>query len=145
MRPIRRGVVCEMTARVTLTGGGRATPGGRFFFFSFPLSMTTNFGHAGVVASHAVNSLACFGEDKFVDAITAYFALEAVGMVGVVAGHNGFVEDRLLAYVTVVTAVRTDGGSIGEQEEIGIGGYLLVTLCALEAIDMEERLAECYD
>lgn len=107
--------------------------------------MTTNLGHAGVVAGHAVNSLACFGEDEFVDAIMAYFALEAVGMVRVVAGHDGFVEDGLLAYVAVVTAVCTDGGSIGEQEEVGIGSYLLVTLRTLEAVDMEERLAECYD
>lgn len=134
-----------MTARVTLAGGGRATSGGSFFFFSFPLSMTTNLGHALVVAGHAVNALACFGEDEFVDAITAYFALEAVGMVRVVAGHDGFVEDGLLAYVAIVAAVCTDGGSIGEQEEIGIGSHLLVTLRAFETVDVEERLAECYD
>lgn len=76
--------------------------------------MTTDLGHALVVASHTIYSLARFGEDQLVNTIVAYFALEAMGVIRVVTGHNGFVEDGLLAYVAVVAAICTDGGSIGE-------------------------------
>lgn len=103
-----------MIASITFAGGGRTTSGGSFFFFSFSVSMTTDLGHALVVAGHTVYALACFGEDEFVDAIMAYFALEAVGVVRVVTGHDGFIEDGLLANVAIVTAVCTDGGSIRE-------------------------------
>jgi hypothetical protein len=43
-----------------------------------------------------------------------------------------------VADVAAVGAVCADRRPIGEQEEIGVGGNLVSTLCALEAVDMEE-------
>jgi hypothetical protein len=54
------------------------------------------------MAVHAVNSLAGLGKDELVDALLADLALEAVGMVRVVAGHDGFVEDGEMADVARV-------------------------------------------
>lgn len=47
-----------------------------------------------VVTVHAVDALACFGEYKFIYAFFAHFAVETVGVIGVVASHDGLVEDR---------------------------------------------------
>jgi len=76
--------------------------------------MTSNLGHALVVAGHTIYSLTRFGENQFVDTIATYFALEAMGVIRVVTSHNSFVENGLLADVAVVTAICTDGGSIRE-------------------------------
>lgn len=103
--------------------------------------MATDLGHALVVAGHAVYALAGLGEDELVDAVVADLALEAMGVVGVIAGHDGLIEDGLLAYVAVVATVGTDGRAIGEEEEVGVRGDLVAALCTLETVDMEERLA----
>lgn len=76
--------------------------------------MTSDLGHALVVAGHTIYSLTRFGENQFVDTIAAYFALEAVGVIRVVTSHDRFVKNGLLANVAIVTAICTDGGSIRE-------------------------------
>ena len=54
------------------------------------------------MAVHAVDTLACLREDELVDSVLAYLALETMGMVGIVAGHDGLVEDRLLADIAAI-------------------------------------------
>lgn len=51
---------------------------------------------------HAVYALAGFGENKFVDPIFANFTLETVGVIGVIAGHDGFVKDGKFADVATI-------------------------------------------
>jgi hypothetical protein len=55
--------------------------------------MLSYFYHAFAVAVHAIDALAGFGKDEFIDSVFADFTFEAVGVVRIVAGHNGFVED----------------------------------------------------
>lgn len=76
---------------------GRATTTLRSLSLGLLLGMLAYPDHAFVMAFHAVNPVTGLGEDKFVDAILAHFALEAVGVIRVVASHDGLVEDRLLA------------------------------------------------
>lgn len=89
---------------------------------------------------HAVYTLASLGENKLVDSILAYFTFEAMSMIGVIASHNSFIENGKVADIAIIGAVGTNGGTIGQQEEVGIRGHLITTLCALEAVDMKERL-----
>lgn len=132
------GVVRE--AGIAAAGGGGGAGGGYSFLFSLALCMATNFGHAIVVAVHAVNAVTCLCEDELVDSVVADLALEAVGVIRVIAGHDGLVEDGLVADVAIVAAVCADGGTIGEEKEVGVCGDLVVALCTLEAVDMEEGL-----
>ena len=59
-------------------------------------------GYPLIVTVHAVYSLACFGEDKFVDTISANFTLETVSVVRVIAGHDGFVKDGKFADIAAI-------------------------------------------
>ena len=126
-----------MVSGIAFAGGGISGP----LLFPLALCMTTNFCHALVVTVHAVYAVTCLGKDELVDPVVADLALEAVGVIGVVAGHDRFVEDGLLADVAVVAALCADGGAIGEQQEVRVGGDLVVALCAFEAVDMEKGLA----
>lgn len=54
------------------------------------------------MTTHAINPLARLSKYEFVDAILAHFAFEAIGMVGVVASHNGFVKYGEMTYVTTI-------------------------------------------
>lgn len=74
--------------------------------------MATDLCHAIVVAVHAVYAVACFCKNELVDTVVADLALEAVGVVRVVASHDCLIEDGLVADVAVVAAVGTDGGAI---------------------------------
>lgn len=67
-----------------------------------------------VVAGHTIYPLACLCKYEFVDALLANFAVEAMRVVGVVAGHDGLVEDREPADVAAVRAVCTDRRAIGK-------------------------------
>ena len=89
-------------------GGGIGSP----FLLPLTLCMTTNFCHTLVMTVHAVYAMARLGKDELVDSVVADFALEAVCVIGVVSGHDCFVEDGLLADVAIVAALCTDGGSI---------------------------------
>ena len=55
-----------------------------------------------IVTVHAVYALACFSEDEFVDTISANFTLETVSVVGVIAGHDGFVKDGKFADIATI-------------------------------------------
>ena len=58
--------------------------------------------HPLVVTIHAVDALACFGKYEFVDPISANFALETVGVVRVVTGHDSFVKDGEFADIAAI-------------------------------------------
>jgi hypothetical protein len=89
---------------------------------------------------HAINAMAGLGEHKLVDTVVTGTTFEAVRVIRVVAGHNGLVEDGLMADAAVVWAVWTDRLAVREEKEIGIGGDSVMTLGALEAVDMKKRL-----
>ena len=74
--------------------------------------MTSNFCHAFVVTVHTVYAVTCLCKDQLVDSVVADFALEAMGMIRVVTGHDRLVEDGELADVAIVAALCTDGGTI---------------------------------
>ena len=117
--------------------GGRAPAIHGLFTLSLLLGVLSYSYHAFVVAVHAVDALAGFGKDKLVDALLADLAFEAVGVVRVVAGHDRLVEDGLATDIAAVGAVGAYRGAIGQQEQVCVGGDLLVALCALEAINVE--------
>lgn len=56
--------------------------------------------------------MTCLGKDELVYSAVANFALEAVGVVGVVTCHDCFVEDGLVTDVAIVAALCTNGGAI---------------------------------
>jgi hypothetical protein len=112
------------------------------FSLRFLLGVLSYLDHAFVVALHAVDALAGLCKDELVDAILADLALEAVCMVRIVTGHDRLVKYRVMADIAAVRAVCANGGTIGEQEEICVCGDLVSTLCAFEAVDVEEGLTE---
>ena len=83
-------------------GARRATSTIRLVSLSLLLSVLPDFDHTFVVAVHTVDSLASLGEDEFVDAVATDLALEAVGVIRVVAGHDGLVKDGKVAYIAAV-------------------------------------------
>lgn len=96
---------------------------------------------AFVVAVHAVDALPRLREDQFVDPILTHLAFETVRVIGIVAGHDGFVQNRLFADIAVVRAVRTYRRPVREKQEVRVGCYLVSAFCALETINMEEGLS----
>jgi hypothetical protein len=54
-------------------------------------------GDALVMAFHAINTMAGLGEHELVDTVVTGTAFEAVGVIRIIAGHDGFVEDGLMA------------------------------------------------
>jgi hypothetical protein len=93
------------------------------------------------MAIHAVNTLTGFSKDQLINTVLAHFALETVGVVGVIASHDSFVEDRFATYAAAVGAVGTYGRAVGEEEEVGIRGNLVSTLGTTETVNMEEGLS----
>ena len=69
-----------------------------------------------VVALHAIESLTRLGEDELVDTVLATPASEAFGVEGVVAGHDGLIEDGLVAEAAVVRAVGAYGRAVREKK-----------------------------
>ena len=55
-----------------------------------------------VMATHAIYTMARFGEHEFIYAVVACLALEAVRMVTIVSCHDGLVEDRKVTDATTV-------------------------------------------
>jgi hypothetical protein len=102
------GILWRGVPRITFAGAGV----GSLFLLSLTLCMTTNFCHALVMTVHAVYAMTRLGKDELVDSVVADFALEAVCVIGVVSGHDCFVENGLLADVAVVAALCTDGGAV---------------------------------
>lgn len=111
------------------------------FALSLFLGIFSDLDHAFIVALHAIYALASFGEDKFVDSVLAYFTFEAMSMIRVVASHDSFIENGEVADVAVIRTVGANGGAIGKEEEVGICSDLISTFRALEAVDVEKRLA----
>lgn len=74
-----RGTYLRSMASIARTR--RPLPTRSLFPLRLLLSVLSYLDHAFVVALHAVNALAGLGKDKFVDAILADLALEAVGVV----------------------------------------------------------------
>ena len=57
------------------------------------------------MALHTVYTMAGFGKHEFVDAIVTRTTLETMGMIRVVASHDSFVEDRLVADAATIGTV----------------------------------------
>jgi len=87
--------------RSTLRLGRAASGGGAFAFFLF-LRVALAAGDALLVTLHAVNTMTGFGKHEFVDTIVTGTTFEAVGVVRVVTGHDGFVKDGLVTNATAV-------------------------------------------
>jgi hypothetical protein len=62
-------------------------------------------GDALIVAFHTVNTMTGFGEHQLVDTIVTGTTLEAVRVIRVVAGHDGFIKDWLMADTAIVGTV----------------------------------------
>ena len=93
-----------------------------------------------IVTIHAVYALAGFGKYEFVDPISANLALETVRMIRVIAGHDSFVKNGKFADIATIRTVGTDGGTVGQQEEIGVCCDLVAAFSALETVNVEKRL-----
>jgi hypothetical protein len=108
--------------------------------FSLYLRTASDAGDAVVVAVHAVNTETRAGKYEPVDEIMAGATFEAVRVVHIVAGHEGFVEDSLVAGVAAIWT--TCANRLVIYEENGIGGVdAVVTLGTLETVDMKERVS----
>lgn len=108
------------------------------FAFSLFLGVFSDLDHTFIMTLHAIYALAGFGEDEFIDPVLAYFTLEAVCVIRVVAGHDGFVKNGEVTDVAVVGTASANGRAIGEKEKVGVGSDLIGTFCALEAVDVEK-------
>ena len=87
--------------RSTLRLGRTASGAGAIALFLF-LRVALTAGDALMVTLHAVNTMTGFGKHEFVDTIVTGTTFEAVGVVRVVTGHDGFVKDGLLTNATAV-------------------------------------------
>ena len=76
--------------------------------------MTATAGHTLVVTVHAIYAVMGLREHELVDAIATRLALEAVGVVRVVTGHDSFVQDGEMTDRARIAAVRADGLAIRE-------------------------------
>lgn len=90
-----------------------------------------------VVALHAVDALTCFGKDELFDLGVTGAACEAGGVVGFVAGHDGFLHDGKVADVAGIVALAADGVTVGEEEDVvSLCADPVLALCASEAFDV---------
>ena len=106
---------------------------------TFMFGMLTATGNTLVVTLHAVDALAGLCKDELLDLCVAGAASKASGMVGLVAGHDGFLHDGKTADVAGVVALAADGVAIGEEKNvIAICAHSIVALCTTEALDMPE-------
>jgi hypothetical protein len=74
--------------------------------------VSPDLGHSLIVTRHAVYTLAGLGENQLVYSVATYFAFKTMCMVGVVAGHNGLVEDGLMTYIATVRALCAYRGAV---------------------------------
>lgn len=81
------------------------------------------------------------GKHEFVDAIVTRATFETVRVVRVIAGHDSLVQDGLVTDAAAVGAVGADGLTVGEEQEVGVRGDPVVTLCALETVNVKEGLS----
>jgi len=54
------------------------------------------------MTSHAINPVAGLGEHKLVDTVVTGTTFEAVRVIRIIAGHDGFIENGLMADAAVV-------------------------------------------
>jgi len=59
-------------------------------------------GNALVMTFHAINPVAGLGEHKLVDTVVTGTTFEAVRVIRVIAGHDGFIKNGLMADAAVV-------------------------------------------
>lgn len=64
--------------------------------------MAPTAGDALIMAFHAINTMAGLGKHELVDTVVTGTAFEAVRVIRVIAGHDGFIEDGLMAYAAFV-------------------------------------------
>jgi hypothetical protein len=62
-------------------------------------------GDAQVVAPHAIDTMTGFGEHELVDTIVTGTTFEAVRVIRVVAGHDGFIKNWLMADTAIVRTI----------------------------------------
>jgi hypothetical protein len=55
-----------------------------------------------MVTFHTVNTMTCLGEHEFVNTIVTRTTFEAMGVVRVIASHDGFVENGLVTEAATV-------------------------------------------
>ncbi len=67
------------------------------------------------MAFHAIYALTGLCKNELIDSVLAYFTLEAMGVIRVVASHDGFIENGEVTDIAVVRTVGTDRGSVGQQ------------------------------
>ena len=94
-----------------------------------------------IMTVHAVDALTCLGKYEFVDPISANLALETMGVVRVVTGHDSFVKNGEFADIAAVGTVGADGGTVGQQEQVRVCCDSVATFSALETVDVEEGLS----
>lgn len=81
-------------------GRGAHEPG-NFALFLF-LCVPSAASDALMMTFHTVNTMARLGEHKLIDAIVTRTTFEAMRVVGVIASHNCFVENRLVTDAATV-------------------------------------------
>jgi hypothetical protein len=104
------------------------------------LSVASAAGDALVVTLHTVDTMTSLGKHQFVDAIVTGATFKTVGVVRVIAGHNGFVKDGLVTDATAVWTIGADRLTVWEEKEIGVGGDPVAALGTLETVDVKEGL-----
>lgn len=67
--------------------------------------MSSATGDALVMALHTIYTMAGFGKHEFVDSIMTRTTLETMGVIRVVASHDSFVKDRLVADAATIGTV----------------------------------------
>jgi hypothetical protein len=111
---------------------------------------------AGDRAYHAIDPLAGLGKDEFLDAPFTCPARKAVSMIALVARHDGFFRDCLLAHKALggvsmmrnlnelrvherpylVRAVSTHRTTVRQEQEIGVRRDAVLAFCAAEAVNV---------
>jgi hypothetical protein len=62
-------------------------------------------GDALVVAFHTIDTMTGLGEHKLVDTVVTGTTFEAVRVIRVIAGHDGFIKDWLMADAATVRTI----------------------------------------
>lgn len=103
--------------------------------------MSSTSGDPLVVTVHAVYALTGLGKYKFLNSILANLAFEAVGMIGIVTGHDSFVQDRFVADIAAIGAACANWRAVRKQKQIRIRRHLVAALGASETVDVKEGLS----
>ena len=94
-----------------------------------------------MAAHHAIDALTRLGKDQFFYPSRTLPAGEAIRMIALVAGHDGFLGDGQLAHVTLVRAGRAHRVPIRQEQEVRVGRHSVVTFDATETVDVPQRFA----